>query len=181
MAFLVDVHLPGSEIPNWFSYQAMGSSVSFRVPPFMDGKMGKVVLCIVYAVNKEAADLGRGGSFRWRLRNKSSDGDQSNNWGDWDDVGLNLAYFDMFEDHIVAQARSDSLWRRSRRKMKSGDEIEVAVDLLMWGIDGSIDLKFMCGVDPQIMEVKRCGVHLLVDEHEHDYDPNDDISESEDS
>jgi hypothetical protein len=62
--------------------------------------------------------------------------------------------------------------------MKSGDEIEVDVDLQLWG-QGIDHMDIKCGIDPQIMEVKRCGIHFVVDEHE----PNvrdDEISESED-
>jgi hypothetical protein len=167
------VLLPGSEIPNWISHQAKGSSVSFRVPPFLDGKMGKVLLCIVYAVNKEAPReiwdnpnrdiLNEWVSFRWRLCNKSSR-DQSNNWDDVGDLAiLRASDFDIFEDHIFAQAS------KNRRMMKSGDEIEVAIHRY----EPESMLYFLGIRCPRIMEVKRCGIHFVVDD--------DEISESEDS
>ena len=162
--------LPGSEIPNWISHQAMGSLVSFCVPPFLDGrKSSKVLLCIVYAANKEAPELGDWSFFQWRLCYKSSR-DQSN---DWYTVGkckviTRAPDFDVFEDHIHAQvfAGLNTLWcEPNRMKMKSGDEIEVAIDLIQGGRD------YMCGIDPQIVEVKRCGIHFVLDD--------DEISESE--
>ncbi|XP_059430129.1 disease resistance protein RPV1-like isoform X2 [Corylus avellana] len=178
--YVSSVLLPGSEIPNWISHQAMGSSVSFRVPPFLDGcKISKVLLCIVYAANKEAPALGDEIYFIWRLCNKSSR-DQSN---DWYDVGRcelieRAPDFDIFEDHIHAQVMAwrDTLWyRRNRIKMRSGDEIEVAIDL---------HTRFqgrgcMRRIDPQIVEVKRCGIHFGLDGDEPSVRDDDEISESE--
>ncbi|XP_062171819.1 disease resistance protein RPV1-like [Alnus glutinosa] len=158
------VFLPGSEIPNWISHQAIGSSISFCVPPLLEGKIDKVLFCIVYAINKEAPRdiLEQSGYLRWKWRfcNKSSR-DQSDNWDDWDDVPHThpiTPAFHIFEDHIHALKITDSMWIE-RLQMNSGDEIEFAVDLQMRH-QGFIHNSKMCEIDSQIMEVKRCGIHL---------------------
>jgi hypothetical protein len=159
-----------SEIPNWISYQAMGSSVSFRVPPFLDGcKINKVLLCIVHAANKEAPALGDRSGFIWGLRNKSSRNQSNNGY----DVGISDSIsrapgFDIFEDHIYARVWDWGVI------MKSGDEIEVTI------YDNEIqERSYLCGIDPQIVEVKRCGIHIVLDGDEPSVRDDVEISESE--
>jgi hypothetical protein len=162
------VVLPGREIPNWFSHQTIGSSISFRGRPLLEGKIRHVLLCAVYAVNKEAPRdrLARGGrlEWKWRLCNKSSR-DQSN---DWNVVPLARVEPDFynFEDHIHAIKMADYMPMAyfrpkgiERLPTESGDEIEVAVHLQMWD-QGSIYNSKKCEIDSQIVEVKRCGIHL---------------------
>ncbi|XP_059461927.1 disease resistance protein RUN1-like [Corylus avellana] len=100
--------LPGSEIPNWFSHQTIGSLISFHVPSFLDGKMGKVLVCVVYAANKELS-----------------------------------------RSYICSHDTISSY----NLEMKSGDEIELSVDL------GDQSQVKKCEI-----QVKKCGIHLLVDE-----------------
>jgi hypothetical protein len=170
------VLLPGSEIPNWISHQTIGSTISFCVPSLLDGKIGgKMLLSVVYAVKKEAPreTFAQRRRLRWRmrLRNKSYR-DRSNSWDDWGTgVMPDGPDFDIFEDHIAAALV------RYRSKMKSGDGVEIEVDVVLesWAHPGIVYER----IDPQIIEVKRCGIHFVVDEHE----PNvrdDEISESED-
>ncbi|XP_059430135.1 disease resistance protein RPV1-like [Corylus avellana] len=173
------VLLPGSEIPNWISHRAMGSSVSFRVPPSWDGrKIREVRLCIVYAAKKEAPASGDESWFSWRLCNKSSR-DQSNDWYHLIpcEAITSAADFDLFEDHIYAHAMA---WRYcfafppTGIKMESGDEIEVAIDLHK-GYK-----PYMCGIDPQIVEVKSSGIDFdLFDGDEPSVTDDDEIFESE--
>ncbi|KAB1228348.1 hypothetical protein CJ030_MR6G003739 [Morella rubra] len=51
--YRVDI-LPGSEIPLWFSYQTIGSSLSFQVPSLSGCKIGIFVICAVFAFKKES-------------------------------------------------------------------------------------------------------------------------------
>ncbi|XP_010245185.1 PREDICTED: TMV resistance protein N-like [Nelumbo nucifera] len=44
-----DIFLPGSEIPDWFSYQNMGPKVSFEVPSFVGRKIQGLFLCAVFS------------------------------------------------------------------------------------------------------------------------------------
>ncbi|KAB1201427.1 hypothetical protein CJ030_MR0G003717 [Morella rubra] len=45
--------VPGSEIPNWFSCQKIGSLLSFHVPSLSGHKNGIFVICAVVAFKKE--------------------------------------------------------------------------------------------------------------------------------
>jgi hypothetical protein len=150
--------LPGSEIPNWFSHQAdegvslclsgseiqfgldirwnryshdqtMASLISFHVPSFWDGKIGKMLLCVVFAANKEAPrDLSRMGSFNWRLRNKTRTHQVNLTIG-----STPYRLFGSCEDHIFVQVEVDHPLLGF--EMKSGDEIELSVALYVH-IDG---------------------------------------------
>ncbi|KAJ4970425.1 hypothetical protein NE237_003524 [Protea cynaroides] len=51
------IFLSGSEIPQWFSYQSMGSSVSFEVPPLLDCKIKGLTVCAVYAAEEERGEI----------------------------------------------------------------------------------------------------------------------------
>ncbi|XP_059430130.1 disease resistance protein RPV1-like [Corylus avellana] len=155
--------LPGSEIPNWISHQAMGSSVSFRVPPFLFGsKVSKVLLSIVYATNKESPALGDG-RFSWRLYNRSFR-DESNHrcWVGSCNAITSVLDYDVFEDHILTRVMEWHVFLRHllNFKMKCGDEIEVVI----------------C---PQLVEVKRCGIHFVLDGDEPSVRDGDEISEIE--
>jgi hypothetical protein len=168
--------LPGSEIPNWFSHQAdegvslclsesgisswfnhtMGrwfsrqtmASLSFRVPSFWDGKIGKsgkMLLCVVFAANNE--DLSRVGNFNWRLSNKTR-----THLTDYSIMSIAGRIFGSCEDHIFVQATG---YRPV--EMKSGDEIELSVEFYSMSMDRSEELKGE-------IQVKKCGIHLLVDD-----------------
>ncbi|XP_062173051.1 disease resistance protein RPV1-like isoform X2 [Alnus glutinosa] len=137
--------LPGSEIPNWFSHQTIGSLISFRVPSFLDGKIGKVLVCVVYAAKKEEARLlDLDGWFNWTFCNKTRNPQES--YG----IESRNCYFDSFEDHVFVAMMQ---FHHINLEMKSGDEIELSVDL------GDQSEVKKC----QIL-VKKCGIHLLVDE-----------------
>ncbi|KAB1223051.1 hypothetical protein CJ030_MR2G022346 [Morella rubra] len=47
------IFLPGSEVPNWFSHQAIGSSISFHVPSLAEGEIQGLLICAVYAAKDE--------------------------------------------------------------------------------------------------------------------------------
>ncbi|XP_010243120.1 PREDICTED: TMV resistance protein N-like [Nelumbo nucifera] len=50
------IFLPGSDIPDWFSYWRMGSSVSFQVPAVVDWKIEGLILCVIYAKEMDDHD-----------------------------------------------------------------------------------------------------------------------------
>ncbi|XP_059429972.1 disease resistance protein RPV1-like isoform X2 [Corylus avellana] len=137
--------LPGSEIPNWFSHQTIGSLISFHVPSFLDGKMGKVLVCVVYAANKEVPRvLDLQGWFDWTFCNKTKNPQESYK------IESRNCYFDSFEDHIFLAMMQ---FHHINLEMKSGDEIELSIDL------GDQSQVKKCEI-----QVKKCGIHLLVDE-----------------
>ncbi|XP_059430796.1 uncharacterized protein LOC132164320 [Corylus avellana] len=173
------IFLPGSEIPNWFShqtnegcsiclprreirsyfvptvgwwsYQTMASLISFRVPSFWDGKIGKMLLCVVFAANKETPrDLSRVCNFKWSLRNKTR-----TNQMDFSIGSPPARFFGSCEDHIFVQGTGDH--QMFGLEMKSGDEIEVSVAFESLSMDRSEELKGE-------IQVKKCGIHLPVNE-----------------
>ncbi|XP_010263320.1 PREDICTED: TMV resistance protein N-like [Nelumbo nucifera] len=52
-----DVFLPGSEVPEWFGHQNVGSSVSFEVPSILDHKIQGLSVCAVYASDEADTSL----------------------------------------------------------------------------------------------------------------------------
>jgi hypothetical protein len=135
----------GSEIPNWFSHQTIGSSISFHVPSSWGVKFGKMLLCVVFAANKEAPrDISRVSNFSWRLRNKTRTHQMnfliSSRGG---------CFFGSCEDQTIVEAETAELW--TAELGKCGDEIEVSVDIPNEKFKGEI-------------QVKKCGIHLPVNE-----------------
>ncbi|XP_059429961.1 disease resistance protein RPV1-like isoform X2 [Corylus avellana] len=133
--------LPGSEIPNWFSHQIIGSLISFRVPSFLDGQISKVLLCVVYAANKEVSR--NSDNWGWRFCNKTR------NPTKYFTADSCKSIFYSCDDHIFVEVTSgDDI----KLEMKSGDEIELFVKVLPHE-------EMECE-----MQVRKLGIHLLVDE-----------------
>jgi hypothetical protein len=135
--------LPGSEIPNWFSHQTIGSLISFRAPSYWGpGKKCKLLGWVVYARNEEAPrDFDRKDGFKWMFCNKTRSPDESYGWGP------KAKFFDSFEDHIVVEAME---FRMSLGNLKSGDEIEA------W-----VTCESSLGLEKSGIQVKKCGIHLV--------------------
>jgi hypothetical protein len=133
--------LPGSEIPNWFSHQTIGSLISFHVPSFVDGQISKVLLSVVYASNKEVSR--NSDNWGWRFCNKTR------NPTKYFMAHSKNSIFYVCEDHIFVEVKSGD---EIELEMKSGDEIELFVKVLPHE-------EMECE-----MQVKKLGIHLLVDE-----------------
>jgi hypothetical protein len=156
--------IPGSEIPNWFRHQAIGSLISFRVPSFFNGKIGKVLLCVnvVYAANKEASrDLYQDDNwfqFGWRFCNKTRNSQKY-----FQIEARNRCSFDIFEDHIFIDVMK---FDKIELEMKSEDEIELLVVVVLPTMFAHIfkDQAHQSELKKGSIQVKKCGIHLLVDE-----------------
>ncbi|KAJ4969985.1 hypothetical protein NE237_003084 [Protea cynaroides] len=68
------IFLSGSEIPQWFSYQSMGTSVTFEVPPLLDCTIKGLIVYAVYAAEEEYDEIitslvmsvhDKGSGLRW--------------------------------------------------------------------------------------------------------------------
>ncbi|XP_059461751.1 disease resistance protein RPV1-like [Corylus avellana] len=134
--------IPGSEIPSWFGHQTIGSLISFRVPWFLS-KIGKVLLCVVYAADKEVSR--DSGNWAWRFCNKTRNPTKyfRSTCTLWNNIVHSC------EDHIFVQVRE---LHENELEMKSGDEIELFVKVLLHE-----------GMKCEI-QVKKLGIHLLFDE-----------------
>jgi hypothetical protein len=164
--------LPGSEIPSvfmptvgWFCHLTSTSLISFRVPSFWDGKIGKLLLCVVFAANKEAPrGLSRMGSFNWNLRNKTR-----THQFPFTVASIADRFLGICEDHIFVQVMGDH--QRVGFEMKSGDEIELSVTLVSLSMDrreelmGEIQVKkFLIRLlfdDPNVMDTREEAVLRL--------------------
>jgi hypothetical protein len=126
--------LPGSEVPNWFSHQKIGSSISFHVPLVSNGQILWLLVCAVYAANGVYNKMG-GLSPHVIIDNKTR-GYQHILWPD-----LFLGPVSC-EDHVFLY---QTPLIRNEIEMESGDEIELSIEF--W----------------KAAKVNKCGIHLLVE------------------
>jgi hypothetical protein len=127
--------LPGSEVPNWFSHQRIGSSISFHVPSISNGQILRLLVCAVYAANGVYNKMG-GLSPHVIIDNKTR-GYQHILWPDLFPGPVSC------EDHVFLY---QTPLIRNEIEMESGDEIELSIEF--W----------------EAAKVNKCGIHLLVDE-----------------
>ena len=145
--------LPGTEIPNWIRHQTVGSLISFRVPSFLDDETGNMLVCVVYAANKEAPrELDRWGWFRLRFCNRSRYPPK------YFEIESNNCFFDSCDDHIFVEVRG---FHEIELEMNSGDRIELFIKVLLYE-------EMNCEI-----QVKKLGIHLLFG------DPNEVIDKPE--
>jgi hypothetical protein len=130
--------LPGSEVPNWFSHQGIGCSISFELPPLSEGEIRGLVFCAVYG----AADKGkrfrlRGGVLRLKISNKTGDVISDQQFGETYCLFPNNREDNHF---IVKYVRYDKFL------MERGEELKASFER------------------DQFIEVKKCGIHFLFDD-----------------
>ncbi|KAK9273227.1 hypothetical protein L1049_018034 [Liquidambar formosana] len=144
------IFLPGDEIPNWFSHQCMGSSLSFQVPPSLGCKLKGFNLSVVYAsdinivipVPLKATDPYPSVTVIVKTN------------------GLDWIHMPTFFEVPIPPPDLDLTWvghlphSMFGNQLDSGNQVEVVVDL-GYGL-----------------KVKKCGVHLV-------YDQDERISQSE--
>jgi len=127
--------LPGSEVPNWFSHQRIGSSISFHVPSVSNGQILRLLVCAVYAANGEYNKMGALDPHV--IIDNKTRGYQHI---------LSPTLFPgpiTCEDHVFLY---QTPLIRNEIEMESGDEIELSIELR------------------KAAKVNKCGIHLLVDE-----------------
>ncbi|XP_059429121.1 disease resistance protein RUN1-like [Corylus avellana] len=148
--------LPGSEVPNWFTHQRIGSSISFNVPSISSDHVPSLsedavyilFICAVYAKEDESDRLIK---ISATVDNKSRGYRQVI-------VPATASYFANKSDHLFLVE-----WHLIRRDnalmlVSPGREME-----LLWKdeIEVSFDIS---SADLKTCVVNKCGVHLLVDE-----------------
>ncbi|KAB1228340.1 TMV resistance protein N [Morella rubra] len=139
-----EAFLPGNEIPNWFIHQRIGSSISLNLPSVSEGEIRMLLVCGIYA----CGGLNPSGPiFNVIMDNKTRGYREALLPG-----GLVFLPINYSEDIFLFR------WQVSRNKMVvrgltpkileigNGDEIAVSFELGVW------------------TEVKKCGVHVVVDE-----------------
>jgi len=152
--------LPGSEVPNWFSHKGIGSSIFFHAPSISKGQFLRLLVCVVCSFYGTT-------NFTRTLHFESSVIIQNKTRGNRKEL-VSTRYparlFDDEDSFIFPRKKGEDnfflfLTPLIRNKyalesglifnelvMEIGDEIQVSFDI--WG-NG---------------KVKKCGVHLVVDE-----------------
>jgi hypothetical protein len=132
--------LPGSEVPNWFSHQGIGCSISFELPPLSEGEIHRLLFCAVYGATDEGQRSGEKGSSLWlKISNKTGD------------IILDQHLYGTYcffpknreDNHLIVKhvpLRDDKIL------MERGEELKAS---------------FGHG---KYIEVKKCGIHFLFDD-----------------
>ncbi|XP_010242716.1 PREDICTED: TMV resistance protein N-like isoform X2 [Nelumbo nucifera] len=133
----LDIYVPGSEVPMWFSHKSCGSSLSLEVPP--DHKLQGLIICVVYEESEHFCvihfDISTHGNF---------DNEPSHKWI-LDRPGIELP------------SRGDGMWlgyvpyTEFGYQFQGGDSVRVSVRDM---------------VEPVEVPVKMCGIHLVYESND---------------
>ncbi|KAB1228346.1 hypothetical protein CJ030_MR6G003737 [Morella rubra] len=140
------VFLPGNEIPNWFIHQRFGSSISLHLPSVSEGKICMLLICGVYS-RKGFDPLGP--KFNVILHNKTRGYREA-----LLPAGLISLPINDSEDMFLFR------WQVVRNKMVLGSLSGPKVVEII-GNGDEIEVSFILQTGT---EVRKCGVHLVVDE-----------------
>ncbi|XP_022735042.1 TMV resistance protein N-like isoform X2 [Durio zibethinus] len=130
--------IPAREVPGWFDYTEMGSSVLFRVPSLSSGETRAMIVCVVYST-KDEHDDSTYNSLTIHFKNNTK------GYETLDKSSLDL-------DTNICQDHTWICYLTTKEyvglKVDEGDEFEVSVE----GHGGIL--------------VKKCGIHLPIHELE---------------
>ena len=126
--------LPGSEVPNWFSHKRIGSSISFHVSTHSDSEIQGLLVWVVFAAKKVADKIYHSPSAI--IQNKTR------GWTKTCSLKVDFV-FKICVDHSTVCCIPFKIYEIG---VENGDEIEVS-----FKVSNNI-------------EVKKCGIHLLVNE-----------------
>jgi hypothetical protein len=131
--------LPGSEVPNWFSHQGIGCSISFELPPLSEGEIHGLLFCAVYVAEDKGQRFEKGGRLWLKISNKTGDIILDEHFGE------TFCFFPKIcEDHHL-MVRYEPL-RDDKFLMERGEELKASFE------------------HDEYIEVKKCGIHFLFDD-----------------
>ncbi|KAJ4959592.1 hypothetical protein NE237_026703 [Protea cynaroides] len=138
---IFNIFLPGSEVPDWFSHWNIGSSVSFEVPPLLDGRIQGLTVCAIYTANDKPKEftIDMNGNAPSAIIHNKTKGHFCESLPIMYTIQDNHQH-DLWVAHIPCTELEDQL--------EHGDEIEVTVN---------IGTQF---------QVKKCGVNLVYEQDE---------------
>ncbi|XP_062160862.1 disease resistance protein RUN1-like isoform X3 [Alnus glutinosa] len=161
------IFLPGSEVPNWFSHRGHGVSVSFHVPSISKGQFLRLLICVVCSFNA-TFDIRY---YRYHLgvniRNKTRGNSKlllPNHNAAFEDEDSSVSIMDRF--YSVPQRKKGEKYHlflfltpliRNKYELESG---LIFNELVM---ESGEEIEVRCG-HWQNVDVKKCGVHVVVDE-----------------
>ncbi|KAB1226982.1 hypothetical protein CJ030_MR1G014996 [Morella rubra] len=148
------VCLPGNEVPNWFSYTRIGFSTSFLVPPLSEGQIRMFSICAVYGIKKGADEkiVYHGKSEIRLIVHKKSEGQHYQ-------ILLLPIWFEAPANDTDNLLFFQTHLRRSI--LKTVDFPEEDVEIVR---GDEIEMSFAIFPTESRFEVKKCGVHLLLEE-----------------
>ncbi|XP_042480481.1 disease resistance protein RUN1-like [Macadamia integrifolia] len=144
-----DIFLTGSDIPEWFSHQTLGSSLSFELPQILNSKIQGLTVCAIYAAEVEGKEVLAAPSVSFC--NKTN--------------GRRWSYTpNQHETPITCQ---DQIWvghiphTKFKNSLEGGDQLEVSIEMEQyWGYFPDIFSGNHFGIEHSI-HVKKCGIHLV--------------------
>ncbi|KAF5479000.1 hypothetical protein F2P56_005514 [Juglans regia] len=136
--------VPGTKVPNWFSHQRIGSSISFRVPSLSEGEIHMLLICTActFHIPKKATRP----NLDVTIHNKTR--------------GFGHVLVPISFDHYADISRNLFLFQAPviRNKLKTIDFPEKEREIEMFSGE-EIEVSFRSLSD---IEVSKCGVHLLL-------------------
>ncbi|XP_038720975.1 disease resistance-like protein DSC1 [Tripterygium wilfordii] len=142
------VSFMGGDMPDWFKYKSMGSSLTAKLPKHW---CNAELFCLVFAVVLEFKDFPRYGRFSilkydCHIRNNIGDSSSGNDWFELAAWGIK----DVIQSNHVLLSYGQPLLNDWRMIPKEADDADV------------ISVEFYVGEDStKYCKVKECGIHLL--------------------
>ncbi|KAG2682450.1 hypothetical protein I3760_11G192200 [Carya illinoinensis] len=143
--------VPGSEVPNWYSHQRIGSSISFRVPSLSEGEIRMLLICAVCTILEQGNGTKKVNStpnLQVMIHNKTRHYRHvlvPISFNFFAHTSCNLLF--LFQAHVIRNKLKTVDFPEKEMEMISGEEIEVSF------IYSSLSA----------IEVSKCGVHLLLE------------------
>ena len=133
----LEAYFPAREVPDWFEYKEVGSSVLFCMPSIPIGQRRAMIVCAMYSVNAECNDKSTSAAcltISFKNKTKGCEAFHRSHYS-----------FDgkICKDHAWVSYKTRSIFIEDLNA-EEGDEIEVSVETR-----GGI-------------LVKKCGIHLPV-------------------
>ena len=149
-----DVVIPGSEVPNWFRHQSVGASINLEVPSYLFKQFRGIALCAVFGPhqhrppNHHSYDLGVMCSLKA----------PRNYFLFYPPLGFSEEFDTVESDHRwFMYLLPNSLQYFSRKEF-----LQIAN-----GSSCLLEIEFK-SEDPSMMEIKKCGAHVVCEEEMED-------------
>ena len=127
-----EAYFPAREVPDWFEYKEVGSSVLFCMPSIPIGQSRAMIVCAIYSVNAECIAAGLTIYFKNKTKGCETF-DRSHYSFDWK----------ICKDHAWVSYMTPSTFIKDL-KAEEGDEIEVSIK------------------PQGLIRVMKCGIHLPI-------------------
>ena len=146
----IHVVIPGSEVPNWFRHQSVGASINLETPSYLFKQFRGIALCTVFGP--------------YQHRPPSPPSDYLNLVCHFKADGINFSAFPItrvLEEYDMVE--SDHCWcmylDRNFFKLRYPEEFLNIAD----GPSCQLEIEFE-SYDPSMMEIKKCGAHVVNEE-----------------